>query len=177
MGMINEKSSLFIHKEEAMYVVNPYLIQRGTINTPLAATTARLSQAVEFDYMGSAEFEFGALPKSFRVIEAVRNTWKCRIVKEIMEGDRPLRVYTAINDEDFGQYVEFLKAARKGKLHTKESTYFEEGRFETSRYLRADFWWDISNHSMFGFHKAFMNRLPHYVEASIAYMNEQKAAK
>lgn len=53
----------------------PYLIQRASINTPLAAPSARLSQAVNFDYMGSAEFEFGALPRSFRNIEAQTVSW------------------------------------------------------------------------------------------------------
>lgn len=40
----------------------PYLIQRGKIVKPLAEHDTRLSKAVNLDYMGSSEFEFGALP-------------------------------------------------------------------------------------------------------------------
>lgn len=154
----------------------PYLIQRATIETPLADDSSRLSQAVNFDYMGSAEFEFGALPKSFRRIEAVADDWKCRRVEEIKEGDKPLRVYSALTDDEFEQYKQHLIAARSGKLHTKESTYFEHDHAERFKYARADFWWDIDNDVMFGFHKQFMNRLPHYVASSLAYMNEKKSS-
>jgi hypothetical protein len=47
----------------------PYLIQRGEIKRPLVE--GRLSEAVNLDYMGSAEFEFGALPKSLRALQSM----------------------------------------------------------------------------------------------------------
>lgn len=156
----------------------PYLIQRAEIERPLAPKTARMSAAVDFDYMGSAEFEFGALPKSFRRIEAVANDWKCRLVPEITEGESQLRVWSAFNDEQFEIYKSFLMRLRnpgKDRIHTKEATRFEAGR-EKSKYSNTDFWWDISNDAMFGFDKNFMNRVGDYVASSIAYMNEQKKA-
>lgn len=71
-------------------IVAPYHIQRGDIVTPLAPDTARLSKAVDFHYMGSAEFEFGALPKSFRRIEQVADDWKLQRVDDIKDGESPL---------------------------------------------------------------------------------------
>lgn len=152
----------------------PRLIQRATISRPLAPENALLSKAVDFDYMGSAEFEFGALPKSFRAIKARADDWKCRLVKEIVDKDRPLRVYSAFTDEEFEEYKSHLLKLRDGQLRTKESTYFDKKHEEHFKTLQCDFWWDIDNHVTFGFDKNFMNRLPHYVAASLSYMNEEK---
>lgn len=156
----------------------PYLIQRAKINRPLAPATVRLSQAVNFDYMGSAEFEFGALPQSFRRIEAMADAWKCRLVPEIMEGEIALRVWSAFTDEEFDEYKGYLLCLRNpgsNTIRTKEGVRFEAGR-EKSTYSSTDFWWDISNDAMFGFDKNFMNRVGDYVASSIAHMNEQKKA-
>lgn len=154
--------------------IQPFLIQRATVIRPLADENTRLSQAVDFDYMGSAEFEFGALPKSFRRIEALADGWKCRLVNEIKDGDKPLRVYSAFSDEGFDEYKKYLLNLRAGKQRTKESTYFEHDHASRFTSLSCDFWWDIDNDVMFGFEKNFMNRLPHYVAASLKYMNEAK---
>jgi hypothetical protein len=52
----------------------PYLIQRANIVKPLSpknqAGKVTLSKSVSFDYMGSSEFEFGALPKSLKRLHA-----------------------------------------------------------------------------------------------------------
>lgn len=154
----------------------PYLIQRAEINSPLADETDRLSQAVDFDYMGSAEFEFGALPKSFRRIEALADNWKCRLVPEITENEVPLRVYSAFTDEEFEIYKGYLLGLRAGNSRgqTKERTDFDPKNSYTGKYGKTNFWWDITNDVMFGFHKTFMKRVPHHVAASLAYMDEQK---
>lgn len=158
----------------------PYLIQRAEIKTPLAEKDTRLSQAVNFDYMGSAEFEFGALPESFREIEKFpAHAWRCRQVPEITEGETPLRVWSALSDEDFAVYTVWLKQFRAGSPkmpHTKEGVHFEAVRGPFS-YGNTNFWWDIENHVMFGFKKEFMKRVGDYVASSLKYMNEQKAVK
>lgn len=152
----------------------PYLIQRGEINIPLAGPMSRLSQAVKFDYMGSAEFEFGALPKSFRRIESVADEWICRVVEDIKEGETSLRVWSSFSDEEFEAYKIFLMQLRYPKdgarLRTKESVRFEHD-YE-SNYNKTNFWWDIDNDVMFGFNKNFMNRVGDYVSSSLSYMNE-----
>ena len=157
----------------------PYLIQRASIRSPLAAEADNLSKAVEFDYMGSAEFEFGALPESLRRIRAYGPAWRCDKVDEIRSADdSPLRAYSAISDEEFPQYVAYLRQLRwpekYGRLNLKEPTAFEHDHKPWSKYRAIDFWWDLDNDVMFGFHKAFMNRLPSYLKASFAYMDEQK---
>lgn len=140
----------------------PYLIQRATILRPLANKNARLSKAVNFDYMGSAEFEFEALPSSFRAIQAVADDWKQHLVPEICEQDKMLRVYSAFTEAELQEYTQHLLKLRAGHLRTKEATRFEVNYGATFKYTEpSDFWWDIENHVMFGFDKAFMNRLVH----------------
>lgn len=159
-------------------ICEPYLIQRAQINSPLADETSRLSQAVKFDYMGSSEFEFGALPKSFRRIESHGSNWVCRIVNEIKEGEIPLRVWSALSDEDFELYKTYLLRLRDyenhgGPIRTKEGVRFEHDR-EHDKYFTTNFWWDIDNDVMFGFKKEFMKRVNSYVASSLKYMNENK---
>ena len=161
----------------------PYLIQRGQINTPIAGADSRLTHAVALDYMGSAEFEFGALPESLRYIESVADCWVCRVVDDIQEGDVPLRVWSALSDDDFAKYVGYLKILRAAqndrdvrRFSTKESVRFEVD-YKHGKFSRTDFWWDIDNHVMFGFKKEFMERVGDYVANSLIYMNQQKAGR
>ncbi len=160
-----------------MIARTPYLIQRATINRPLADKDTRLSRAANLDYMGSAEFEFGALPKSFRRIEQNADAFVMRLVPEIQEGEAVLRVWSYLNDEDFAAYKQHLLAMRENKLRLKESSYFDANHNKNFKHLRADFWWDIDNDVMFGFDKNFMNRVGHYVAASIMYMNSKQETK
>ena len=166
-------------EEPVMTIRTPYLIQRAEVKSPLATVSTRLSQAVVFDYMGSAEFEFGALPNSFRRLEANKGKLTLRMVPEIMEGEIPLRVYSYLTDEEFEQYKGYLETMRKpcgapNQLFTKESVRFNVD-YEHGKYSKTDFWWDINNDVMFGFNKMFMKKLESYVQASLDFMNEQKA--
>lgn len=161
-------------------VRSPYLIQRGIIRSPLAEPGALISNAVEFEYMGSAEFEFGALPQSLRNIEAHGPAWTKRLETEIYEPDgAALRVYSAFTDAEYEEYRAFLLLMRNpnSRVHLKEATHFQEGYAASRKYARTNFWWDLDNDVMFSFSKPFMNRLPEYLAASFKYMAEQKASK
>lgn len=154
--------------------ISIYLVQRGTINRPIAEYRGqRISQAVDFDYMGSAEFEFGALPKSLRAIEANTDRATLRVVPEIKSGASSLRVFSVMSDKEFAEYLPKLIDLRAGKkTHTKEYTAFNADY--TSEYSKTDFWWDIENHTMFSFDKHFMNSIIDCVGASLTYMNTPK---
>ncbi len=151
-----------------------YLIQRGTINRPLGEHKGlKLSAAVDLDYMGSSEFEFGALPASFASMFIHRDGYKLkkteRITKQVGEHQFALRVYHNMEEKDFNDYVEQLVHLRNGtgNLYLKERTYFELG---STFFGKFDFWWDIENHVIFSFDKHFMNRLPSHLKASFTVM-------
>lgn len=168
----------------------PYLIQRAHINNPLAPATERLGKAVRFDYMGASEFEWGALPASFRRMQAQQQKFSVRLVHDIRDEDSPLRIFSYLDDENFTAYVKFIRELRepsnnpRERIRLKERSEFslEEKRFDERMYAnrkdsykpdRANFWWDIDNDVMFSFHKMFMNRLGHHLTATFEYMDSK----
>lgn len=156
-----------------------YLVQRGSIRRPIILyTDVKISEAVYLDYMGSSEFEFGALPKSLRVFGSEADALTSRVVPSITDSDgRPLRVVSLLTDDQWVEYLAYLYEVRKGTRHLKENSYFipmfdgQTGRDKT------DFWWDIENHVMWSFDKKFMSGLVGCLAASLNYMNEMEAAR
>lgn len=153
-------------------VHHPYYIQRCEIKRPL--TEGRFSEVVQTDYMGSAEFEFGALPKSLRALQASVDLIQLTTEPRITEGERCLRVLHTFSSPDYEEYLGYLLELRADKRRTKEVTRFAAGR-QMDRYSKTDLWWDIDNHVMFSFDKIFMNRLGDALVASWKYMDEQRA--
>ncbi len=167
-----------------------YLIQRAKIKTPLAAEVETLSNAVRFDYMGSAEFEFGALPNSLRAMRANKSDLTARKIQTIMDGEHQLRTYSYLNDAEWALYVPMLEELRNSeKVRLKERSEFSLPEIkrdqEWMENMRArtkstytpeptNFWWDINHHVMFSFEKNFMNRLPKYLENSFGILAEKK---
>jgi hypothetical protein len=157
----------------------PYLIQRASIIRPINLDK-RLSMAVNFEYMGSAEFEWGALPKSFRDIEAHADNFIMRFVPGIVDDNgNALQVWSYFNDTEFAEYEVYLNMLRnpssvtsEKRLSTKEFTGFEAKQF---RGKQTNFWWDIENQVMFGFDPEFMPNVGCFVANSLIYMNAKKA--
>jgi hypothetical protein len=155
--------------------LTPYLIQRGTINTPFVED--RLSRSVSLDYMGSAEFEFGALPESLQALRAEADCISVTVEPRITgDNGASLRVLHVFGPEEYEEYVGYLLKLREGSLQTKEHTYFDLPHLKSKHFtiLRCDFWWDVGNHVMWSFNKNFMKRLPDVLAASWKYMDEQK---
>lgn len=161
----------------------PYLIQRGLINRPLGQhTDLPLSHAVRLDYMGSAEFEYGALPRSLRKMESQWSLYSHHKFEDIVAaktGDSrkfQLRVFANFDSEaNKEQYRQWMVKAFAGNLYLKEnlgaSTISRINLVELSPY--TDFWWDITNDVLFSFDKQFMSRIESHLKASFAALNNQ----
>ena len=150
----------------------PYLIQRAQINRRLNEFKGeRLSKSIDCDYMGSAEFEFGAIPKAYRAIRDDFLNYRQSKIEAIMENDAVLRLFHNFNDEDLAKYTKYLLQMRGDQyaLQTKENVGFDPNSYY---YKRTDFWWDIENHVMWSFDKEFMKRLPQHLEVSFAIMQD-----
>ena len=150
----------------------PYLIQRCTINRPLV--NDRLSKAVKLDYMGSAEFEFGATAQSLRALQETANQRALitDCINCITDGKgRSIRVLHAFDGPELSKYLAFIARMRNSELLLKEDSGFDP-RWPRSD---ADLWWDIENHVFWSFDKIFMNRLTACLAASWKYMDAQKA--
>lgn len=160
----------------------PYLVQRAEINVPISNFRGkRISEVLDLDYMGSSEFEWGAVPKSLRALgeAAEAGLTRLRTVNAIKQDDVSLRVYSFLTDEEFETYVGYLQKMRDGRVefYLKEATRFEEAGRESTRFNNTNFWWDIENHVMWSFSKPLMSHLEESVKASLTYMNEQKVKR
>lgn len=140
----------------------PYLVQRATILTPLMPPNTRLSKAVNFDYMGSSEFEWGALPKAFKA-SSLSPTLTLKFIQE-----QNLRILLP-QGITLEEYLPYLDKMKEQKLRLKESISYGLDPKDIF-HQRDNFWWDIENNVMWSHHKQFMKRLPNYLRESFVWM-------
>lgn len=125
--------------------MTPYLIQRGRIRHD--ETRKGLDALVAFDYMGSAEFEYGALNKSLKALRADLKSYQA---EEATFGQAKFVVFSS------GSLSVTLHAVSEiglQKIRLKEWCDFGEwayrgDNFERRKESRNNFWWDIENHFM-----------------------------
>jgi hypothetical protein len=175
----------------------PWLIQRGRIQSDFSADN-RISQAISMEYMGSAEFEFGALPQSLREMQAVAAKLSLIEVQQVRDAKgNPLYAYGNFQDHDPEVYKGILVALATDRIRTKESVGLDkqinpreihppsrcrtkkqkQEYIETQRMFDTSFWWDLNNAVMFSFDKKLMETLPDILKSSWRYMDEQKAVR
>lgn len=122
----------------------PYLIQRARFRK---STGKGIDSLLEFDYMGSSEFEWGALP---RALKRTRENKKEYIQFELILGDfvdKSIMVLCKQSDKEEMPTILRLIANRESRLKEFcDLDYYLEGR---SNYKTSDFWWDIENDFFF----------------------------
>lgn len=177
--------------------ITPYLIQRGKINTQYNVLD-RISNAVKMDYMGSAEFEYGALPKSLRSMQENKDKMIFYTSDLINKKNEHLIVYGNIDQDNFNHYIDYIKKAANFDFRLKESIGMDEQingfdvnephfypiniktKTKKQEYLTAkeskitDFWWDIENGLIMSFNKDFMDKIPCILQSSWNYMDLNK---
>ena len=146
--------------------IKPYLIQRATFNT--TKDKQGIDSILNFDYMGSAEFEFGALPKSLTVIRKDKKNYN---IFDVKVKDKVISVFCP-NKYSVQQITNYLNTLDSNDIHLKErsdfNTYTSPSKWDNETHQRyphsTDFWWDITNHIMFWkknnkFEKAFNSKI------------------
>lgn len=125
--------------------MKPYLIQRAKFtNSP---DQKDIDSILDFDYMGSAEFEFGALPQSLkRIRENIANY--CISTFEI--NSKKISVfYDNKLIKNVKELSEIINGLADNKFLLKEYCDFQHYIYFTPHMLKSDFWWDIKNDFMF----------------------------
>lgn len=125
--------------------MTPYLIQRGKIR--IDENRKGLDKLVAFDYMGSSEFEFGALPKSLREIRTNLKLYQPKMMHI------PNVSGVTIFAKNIAETLEAIKGVSKRKFALKEHCDFYDWCepsyiFASEKENRNDFWWDIGNNFM-----------------------------
>lgn len=124
--------------------IDTYLLQRAKFSDN--KNKKGIDKILSFDYMGSSEFEFGALPKSLKRIRASISEYVYEDYR--IDGIDFTLFSTPAVQQDFEG---FLRKLKYRKIRLKESTYVNYlwGNSEGSKYFKRDFWWSVDEHFMF----------------------------
>jgi hypothetical protein len=135
----------------------PWLIQRAKFVSELHPnsqehykTKKGIDSILKFDYMGSSEFEWGALPKSLTRIR--ENKDRYGLVCNYSYKGKPVTLYMPMNEDgsfdhrEIDQYLEHIETKQLKEWAGFDNYITPEPHFST---LIVDFWWDIDNDIMF----------------------------
>ena len=123
----------------------PYLIQSGRTKTfnPDAET---MDDLIQFDYMGAAEYEYGALPASYtRIIESLVSDHYMLFYIKIAERD--ITVWCKLDEID--AVTSNIQKVYDG-VRLKERANFKQSLDDPNPSWRTpNIWWDIENDYLF----------------------------
>ena len=133
-------------------IQTPYLIQRGTFQNIKEEEIVGLDSLISYDYMGSSEFEWGALPASLRRMTSSFSKYVWFPVEEIKDADRQcLYILCQKHQQDeITNAVKILATEEHNTFNTKERVGLQDYINCRSQYsMNTNFWWDVtsSNHS------------------------------
>jgi hypothetical protein len=183
----------------------PYLIQRAEIEdldkmarrlkdeqyvtqVKEGKEVLRLSSFIDLDYMGSAEFEFGAIAKMFRLMEKeieCLNSYRAeQVVLTGHKGKKKnLHVVSCLDQEAVKEYVDkYLATDYLNKARLKERSGFKSDLINEANskdswghnlYKNIDFWMDIENGVLFTYNGEFGRIGPSAVRLIIDGYNAQ----
>ena len=111
------------------YIGNPFNFGGGMIRGGLSGVALyTLEDCFTFDYMGSAEFEFGAIPKALSHIAASFHSGN-GMYGSMKVG--PKEVYY-LGPKEYEEYIrKLLPQLAERKIRLKERTDFDEAVYET----------------------------------------------
>ncbi len=155
----------------------PYLIQRGKFKTMMSGDLNALKDLLDLAYMGSSEFEWGAIPKGLQSMCNSLDT-KAIIPIEGLKHKDGRQMHLICNTELSDQLAQFVKAEVAGgyEYHLKESTYLDSVFLTDKKEMfyglgqSVDFWWDIEHDWMLTLGK-------HPAELVVEVLNKIKARK
>ena len=129
--------------------MKPYLVQRAKICTPAEAELRKeykkgIDQLIDIDYMGSSEFEWGALPKALKRIR--ENFDSYTIIDSLRIDCREVTIFCKVEQKE--EVLEAVRGLADHKYRLKEFCDFEH-LVNGEDNVRNNFWWDIDNDFMF----------------------------
>lgn len=140
----------------------PYLVARAEIREN--NSREGIDSIISIEYMGAAEYEFGAIPQSLKRIRTSIDQYT-KFDYKFKGSELTVRVFSKSKDqEEIKFHLENLahrKIPTKGGTSLPELVFPEKGR---ERWRQTNFWWDISNDFMFwlpkeGFEEKFDEKI------------------
>lgn len=127
--------------------INPFSFGVGFKNGGLSDKAAEIIKGIwSFDYMGSAEFEFGAIPKSLREISIYSHENKAEIGEIRLQ--KPVFYFCKGDIKEDTEKI--IRELAKDKLWLKQPSFFSEVlNNENPQYYRTKGWLELDNNFMF----------------------------
>lgn len=130
--------------------MNTYLIQRARFED--RDYKKGIDSIINLDYMGSSEFEWGALPDSLKKIREHLNNYT---YLDVPIKDKVITVFCT--NEQKSEVKKYLNKLANREMTLKEysdfNQYINPSKFDLEwqkkRKHSTDFWWDIDNNLMF----------------------------
>ena len=125
-----------------------------------------IDSIVHFDYMGSSEFEWGALPTALKILTKSADkliTIQYDILKDIYDNNIWI---IALNEKDADEYSKYIKDIYDEKIRLKECPYLKEYMINKDSNSLTNAWWDIDNNVMFTFGVASAMNLINGIKAT-----------
>lgn len=133
------------------HIKTPWLIQCATFHN---STRPGIDSILRLEYMGAAEFEFGAKQQSLqRVREDIENY--VYFTLQFDGTEQPTKVVTVFAPAKFQiEVTEIISGLSKGSYQLKE--YCDFKNWIKPSYLKnySDFYWDLENDFMFWKHNS-----------------------
>lgn len=147
-----ENSYLIQRLDPPLKGKNPFAFGGGLKNGGLSDQASELLKPIfSFDYMGSAEFEFGAVAKAFqRFAENQKNLVSNKIGVETRHGIKATVYYMCIVDEE-EEIKERIRsfAFDEHVLRTKERVMLQEAIDGNNKHCQTKGWLEINNGYIF----------------------------
>lgn len=127
-----------------------FLIQRASFKSKVFGKG--IDSILNFDYMGSSEFEWGALPKSLQEIRKSISNDDNYIYKDVEYNKKVITVFLKKEQEaKLDEYLLQIMNNPKPRLKERSdfNTWINPMEFDLRSMHKTDFWWDIENHIMF----------------------------
>ena len=121
-------------------MITPYLIQRAEFSD--RSDGKGIDSILAFDYMGSAEFEFGALPQS---LKRIRENFDDYMYSLYYINNKPTTIFC--KKSKLLEILDALEKLAKKEIQLKERIDFPDWLYNKEHW--NDFWWDIDNDFMF----------------------------
>lgn len=147
-----------------------YLLQRCTKSGKEFTMESRTGEYWRMDYMGSSEFEFGAIPAFQRQFNS---NLKEKVTISVTENGNTL--FALVSKDISEEYKKVLSQLMKDELRLKEASYIPQ-MFKKEKYF-TDYclWMDLDNEAVISIDKEQLTLFRVTVQNSVKYMDEQKA--
>ncbi len=145
-----------------------YILQAGTVKGEWEPGQ-KVTEYFRPQYMGSSEYEFGAMSKSLRAMNTIK-------MKDLKFNLNDKMIYVLCKPQEFDQIKSDIFRLAAGTIRLKERVGFSEWIYPDTRYQGEEpddnIWWELDKNYVFSMIPKAVEGFGCALNASIRYMNK-----